>query len=237
MSDSSDHSAAPEGVRLQKLMAAAGVASRRVSEDMIAAGRVEVNGEVVDEPGRRVSETDRVAVDGVAIQLDTTRRYLMLNKPVGIVSSLQDERGRPDLQPLRVAVRGAAVQRGPPGRADLGPAHPHQRRRTRPRARASVVRRHEDLHREGGGPGVAADDREADLRCRAGGRADRGGQGADRGRGIRSGDDRGGHPALRTQSHRATDARRGRPSGDRPGAPPVRPAPPRHAGARASCAT
>jgi 23S rRNA pseudouridine2605 synthase/16S rRNA pseudouridine516 synthase len=65
---------------------------------MIAAGRVEVNGEVVVEPGRRVSETDRVAVDGVAIQLDTTRRYILLNKPVGIVSSLQDERGRPDLQ-------------------------------------------------------------------------------------------------------------------------------------------
>lgn len=93
----SDSENAPEGVRLQKLMAAAGVASRRVSEDLIAAGRVEVNGEVVTEPGRRVSEGDRVAVDGVAIQLDTSRRYLMLNKPVGIVSSLRDERGRPDL--------------------------------------------------------------------------------------------------------------------------------------------
>ena len=90
--------AASDGVRLQKLMAAAGVASRRVSEDLIAAGRVEVNGEVVTELGRRVQETDRVAVDGKAIQLDTTRRYLMLNKPVGIVSSLQDDRGRPDLQ-------------------------------------------------------------------------------------------------------------------------------------------
>ena len=87
-----------DGVRLQKLMAAAGVASRRVSEDLIAAGRVEVNGEVVTELGRRVSETDRVAVDGQAIQLDTSRRYLMLNKPVGVVSSLQDERGRPDLR-------------------------------------------------------------------------------------------------------------------------------------------
>lgn len=86
-----------EGVRLQKLMAAAGVASRRVSEDLIAAGRVEVNGEVVTELGRRVTPTDQVSVDGVAIQLDTSRRYLMLNKPVGIVSSLQDERGRPDL--------------------------------------------------------------------------------------------------------------------------------------------
>jgi len=89
--------AAQDGIRLQKLMAAAGVASRRVSEDLISAGRVEVNGEVVMELGRRVQETDLVSVDGVAIQLDTTRRYLMLNKPVGIVSSLQDERGRPDL--------------------------------------------------------------------------------------------------------------------------------------------
>ncbi len=85
-------------MRLQKLMAAAGVASRRVSENLIEAGRVEVNGEVVTELGRRVRESDLVSVDGVAIQLDTSRRYLMLNKPVGIVSSLQDDRGRPDLQ-------------------------------------------------------------------------------------------------------------------------------------------
>ena len=91
-------SAAADGVRLQKLMAAAGVASRRVSENMIEGGRVEVNGEVVTELGRRVLGTDLVSVDGIAIQLDTSRRYLMLNKPVGIVSSLQDDRGRPDLQ-------------------------------------------------------------------------------------------------------------------------------------------
>ncbi|MBG6107804.1 pseudouridine synthase [Frigoribacterium sp. CG_9.8] len=90
--------ASDDGVRLQKLMAAAGVASRRVSENMIEAGRVEVNGEVVTELGRRVLAADLVSVDGVAIQLDTSRRYLMLNKPVGIVSSLQDDRGRPDLQ-------------------------------------------------------------------------------------------------------------------------------------------
>jgi pseudouridine synthase len=95
---SADRDPAEDGVRLQKLMAAAGVASRRVSENLIEAGRVEVNGEVVTELGRRVLETDLVAVDGVAIQLDTSRRYLMLNKPVGIVSSLQDDRGRPDLQ-------------------------------------------------------------------------------------------------------------------------------------------
>jgi pseudouridine synthase len=93
----SDRDAAADGERLQKVMAAAGVASRRVSEDLIAAGRVTVNGEMVVELGRRVHPTDLVTVDGTAIQLDTTRRYLMLNKPVGVVSSLADENGKPDL--------------------------------------------------------------------------------------------------------------------------------------------
>ena len=88
----------PEGERLQKVMAAAGVASRRVCEDLIADRRVTVNGVIVDEPGRRVLPTDQVAVDGKAIQLDTSKRYLMLNKPVGVYSSLRDERGRRDLR-------------------------------------------------------------------------------------------------------------------------------------------
>jgi pseudouridine synthase len=88
----------PEGERLQKVMAAAGVASRRVCEDLIAAGRVAVNGIRVEGPGRRVLPTDLVSVDGKAIQLDTTKLYIMLNKPVGIVSSLYDDRGRPDLR-------------------------------------------------------------------------------------------------------------------------------------------
>ncbi|MDR6612536.1 MULTISPECIES: pseudouridine synthase [unclassified Leifsonia] len=87
-----------QGERLQKVMAAAGVASRRVSEDMIVAGRVTVNGKVVRELGTRVDpEVDQVAVDGTAVQLDTSRRYVMLNKPVGVVSSMRDEQGRPDL--------------------------------------------------------------------------------------------------------------------------------------------
>jgi 23S rRNA pseudouridine2605 synthase/16S rRNA pseudouridine516 synthase len=91
--------AAADGVRLQKVLASAGVASRRVSEDLITSGRVRVNGKVVTELGRRVHpESDQVAVDNVAVQLDTTRRYLMLNKPVGVVSSMQDESGRPDLR-------------------------------------------------------------------------------------------------------------------------------------------
>ncbi|MDO7881770.1 pseudouridine synthase [Salinibacterium soli] len=87
-----------EGERLQKVMAAAGVASRRASEELIAQGRVTVNGETVREPGRRVLPTDRVTVDGTAIQLDVSKRYVMLNKPVGVVSSMADESGRPDLR-------------------------------------------------------------------------------------------------------------------------------------------
>lgn len=95
---SSGSSPSEEGVRLQKAMAAAGVASRRVSEQMIQNGRVEVNGTVVTELGTRIDPlTDQVAVDGVAVQLDPGKRYVMLNKPVGVVSSLADERGRPDL--------------------------------------------------------------------------------------------------------------------------------------------
>jgi pseudouridine synthase len=89
---------AAEGERLQKVMAAAGVASRRASEDLIAQGRVTVNGEIVTEPGRRVTMADRIAVDGTAIQQDVSKRYVMLNKPVGVVSSMADERGRPDLR-------------------------------------------------------------------------------------------------------------------------------------------
>lgn len=91
-------SAEGEGERLQKVMAAAGVASRRASEDLIAQGRVTVNGEIVVEPGRRVLLTDRIAVDGVAVQTDVSKRYVMLNKPVGVVSSMADEQGRPDLR-------------------------------------------------------------------------------------------------------------------------------------------
>ncbi|MRH30160.1 pseudouridine synthase [Microbacterium sp. SYP-A9085] len=88
-----------EGVRLQKVLANAGVASRRVAEELIAQGRVRVNGTVVDELGSRIHpEVDLVDVDGVAVQLDQSRRYVMLNKPTGVVSSMHDDRGRPDLR-------------------------------------------------------------------------------------------------------------------------------------------
>jgi len=89
----------PEGERLQKVLAAAGVASRRVCEEYIVAGRVKVNGEVRRELGTRIHpETDQVEVDGRPIQLDNSRIYVMLNKPLGVVSTLSDEEGRPDLR-------------------------------------------------------------------------------------------------------------------------------------------
>ncbi|KNY04327.1 pseudouridine synthase [Microbacterium sp. GCS4] len=90
---------APEGVRLQKVLAAAGVASRRVVEQYIVEGRIRVNGQTVTELGTRIDpETDLVDVDGTAVQLDVSKRYVMLNKPTGVVSSMRDESGRPDLR-------------------------------------------------------------------------------------------------------------------------------------------
>lgn len=85
--------------RLQKALANAGVASRRVSEQLIVEGRVRVNGEVVTELGSRIDpDKDLVDVDGTAVQLDQSKRYVMLNKPTGVVSSMKDDRGRPDLR-------------------------------------------------------------------------------------------------------------------------------------------
>lgn len=99
MSEHMAPSAAPEELpRLQKALAHAGVASRRACETLITRGRVTVNGEVVYELGTRIDPaTDEVRVDGVVVQLDTAKRYFVLNKPRGVVSTMSDERGRPDL--------------------------------------------------------------------------------------------------------------------------------------------
>lgn len=86
----------PEGVRLQKVMASAGVASRRVCEEMISAGRVEVDGQIVTELGVRINpRTAVIHVDGIRVQLDETLTYYVFNKPKGVVSSMEDPEGRP----------------------------------------------------------------------------------------------------------------------------------------------
>lgn len=87
-----------EGVRLQKVLAAAGLASRRGAEQLIAEGRVEVNGKVVEEQGRRVDpEKDHIRVDGSRIPPQRRHVYLVLNKPRGVVSTMEDPEGRPTL--------------------------------------------------------------------------------------------------------------------------------------------
>jgi 23S rRNA pseudouridine2605 synthase len=85
----------PEGERLQKVLARAGVGSRRVCEDMIEAGRISVNGAVVQVQGMRVDPaTDKIAVDGVRIELRDDRVTYALNKPAGVITAMSDDRNR-----------------------------------------------------------------------------------------------------------------------------------------------
>lgn len=89
---------APEGVRLQKVLAQAGIASRRAAEILIAEGRVEVNGKPVIEQGLRVDpERDHIRVDGARIPPARRHVYVAFNKPKGVVSTMEDPEGRPTL--------------------------------------------------------------------------------------------------------------------------------------------
>ncbi|SEO86748.1 pseudouridine synthase [Trujillonella endophytica] len=86
----------PEGERLQKVLARAGVGSRRVCEDMIDAGRISVNGAVVAVQGMRVHPgTDQISVDGVRLELRDDRVTYALNKPAGVITAMSDDRNRP----------------------------------------------------------------------------------------------------------------------------------------------
>jgi 23S rRNA pseudouridine2605 synthase len=83
-------------LRLNKALSAAGLGSRRAVEDLVRAGRVAVDGEVVHDLGRRVDPArDRVTVDGSRVVLDERRRYWLLNKPAGVISTAADPSGRP----------------------------------------------------------------------------------------------------------------------------------------------
>lgn len=85
-----------EGVRLQKVLSQAGVASRRVAERMIRDGRVEVDGAIVTELGTRVDPDNAVIrVDGARVLVDDDLMYLAINKPKGMHSTMSDDRGRP----------------------------------------------------------------------------------------------------------------------------------------------
>ena len=79
--------------RLQKVMAEAGVASRRASEKLIATGHVQVNGQTVTTLGTKVTAKDKIEVDGVPRHREK-QVYYLLNKPRGVISSAHDEKGR-----------------------------------------------------------------------------------------------------------------------------------------------
>ena len=229
MSDDRARRQQTDGERLQKVLAAAGVASRRVCEQYIAEGRVAVNGEVVTELGRRVDPTvDLVAVDGVAVQLDPTKRYLMLNKPLGVVSSMEDERGRPDLRQFLDEVEERLFNVGRLDAETTGLliltndgelahvlAHPSfgvtktYIAKVRGTVTAQTIPKLKSGIELDDGP-IAAD------KARIIGEPS-GGQ-----------EPRRGDPALRAQPHRAADARGGRPPGARARAAAVRAAAPRN---------
>lgn len=84
----------PEGDRLQKVLAAAGIGSRRACEELIAARRVTVDGKVAQLGDRVDPETSEIHVDGERVIVDANQVYLALNKPRGVVSTMADERGR-----------------------------------------------------------------------------------------------------------------------------------------------
>jgi len=88
----------PGGIRLQKVLAAAGVGSRRQCEELIGEGRVEVDGEIVRRYGARVDPDHQIIkVDGKRIPSRQGLVYLALNKPAGVLTSMSDDRGRPTI--------------------------------------------------------------------------------------------------------------------------------------------
>ena len=113
----------PQGERLQKILAAAGIASRRKAEELIIAGRVQVNGEVVTELGTRHDpERDHIKVDGKLLRSPERHGYYMLNKPRGYVTTVDDPQGRPTVMDLIAKPKhGPHHERGrlyPVGRLD-----------------------------------------------------------------------------------------------------------------------
>jgi len=96
--DERDTTEVPDGVRLQKVLAQAGVASRRACEEMIGEGRVTVDGQVVRRFGAKVDPDKQVIhVDGKRIPTKPDLVYYALNKPIGVVSTMEDPQGRPCL--------------------------------------------------------------------------------------------------------------------------------------------
>ncbi len=106
-----------DGLRLNKYIAQAGVCSRRKADELIAAGKVKVNGSVMDQLGYRVQPGDRVEAAGRVLGGGEKKVYYMLNKPVGYVTTLSDEFDRPTVMELMADVEERVF---PVGRLDYG---------------------------------------------------------------------------------------------------------------------
>src|SRR5437879_6121689 len=102
--------------RLQKIIAAAGIASRRKAEELITAGRVRVNGKTVHELGAKADpDEDHISVDGRPLRAPEQKHYILLNKPKGYVSTVSDPEQRRTVVDL---VRGLHARLYPVGRLD-----------------------------------------------------------------------------------------------------------------------
>ncbi len=105
----------PTGERIQKILAAAGVASRRAAEDLIRAGRVTVNGRVAQLGERADAERDEIALDGERVRRESLE-YWIVHKPRGVLTTVSDPHGRSTVIDL---VEGSRVRLFPVGRLDL----------------------------------------------------------------------------------------------------------------------
>ncbi len=171
-----DEPSGPPGERLQKVLAAAGIGSRRHCEILIEAGRVTVAGEVAI-LGRRVdAEHDEIALDGVVISVAPGHVHYLLNKPPGVVTTAADPQGRPD-----GGRPGPQRPAGAPGRStrprDRGSVAADQRRWSHPPVDPPVVRCREGVPGRGRGSPGPSGAAPAPRRGRARGRDDRPGAG------------------------------------------------------------
>src|SRR5690554_2317028 len=87
-------------MRLNKYIAKAGIASRRRADELVFAGKVKINGAVVNTPGHNVEEGEVVEVDGIVIRPSNRLIYIILNKPKGYITTASDEKGRPTVMDL-----------------------------------------------------------------------------------------------------------------------------------------